>query len=147
MRDKTNPAPRPQTEDAYMAWAMQGYIRDFGLSARDAFDLARIDWQLRLEALGWKAPMVKKVDGLDMHKQLSRAGKRGGHRGAEALARARRLVKSKDFRGVEFDSFPEMCRRWGKNPSTVKKRLAHGWSLERALTEPVSLLSLRGRNK
>lgn len=147
MRDETNPAPRPQTEDAYIAWAMQGYIRDFGLSTEDAFDLARIDWQIHLEALDWKAPTVKKVDGLDMHSQLVRASWRGKASQAtlralgakpKAPPKAKPAPKPKvrDFRGVEFDSFPEMCRRWGKNPSTVEGRLGRGWSLERALTEP-----------
>lgn len=141
------PAPRPSTEDAYMAWAMQGYIHDFGLSAEDAFDLARIDWQIHLEAQSCRLPKVKSPGEMDMHAQLVRASWHGKASQAtlralgakpKAPPKAKPAPKPKvhDFRGVEFDSFPEMCRRWGKNPSTVEGRLGRGWSLERALTEP-----------
>ena len=136
-----------RTRKAYIAWAVAGYVKGYGLAAADALACAEIDWGLRLEAQSYVPPKVKSPGEMDMHAQLVRASRRGKASQAtlralgakpKAPPKAKPAPKHKvrDFRGVEFDSFPEMCRRWGKNPSTVDGRLGRGWSLERALTEP-----------
>ena len=42
-----------------------------------------------------------------------------------------------DYKGNVFHNNKEMCLKYGLSPSTVRKRLISGWSLEKALTTPV----------
>ena len=44
-------------------------------------------------------------------------------------------LATKDYRGVEFRSFAEMCRYYGKEVGTVSYRLSQGYSLKDALTK------------
>ena len=138
---------KARTRKAYIAWAVAGYVKGYGLAAADALACAEIDWSLRLEAQSYVPPKVGVPGEMDMRKRLVRAcpgaarqagNAQGAWRESRAPPKAKPAPKHKvrDFRGVEFDSFPEMCRRWRKNRSNVDGRLGRGWSLERALTEP-----------
>ncbi len=46
------------------------------------------------------------------------------------------VVPSVDHTGRQFPSVGEMCAAWGRTRWQVRYRLAKGWGLERALTEP-----------
>ena len=147
--------PVPLTEDSYMAWDMNGYIRDFGLSAEDAFDLARIDWQLHLEAQSYKPVPVKQSTKRDPfnhplerkwsepaaepnRKLVKRSGKSRLAAAVPGVGKPLPPTKVKDFRGMEFNTFKEMCEHWGVAPDTVYARVTNGWSLEKALRTKVA---------
>lgn len=140
-----------RTRKAYIAWAVAGYVKGYGLSAEDARACAEIDWGLCLEAQAEAArPPAERLGKVLERKRkrtrnvqemfnspITRPDQRPPRK---AAPKAKPMLKPKpkvlDFRGVEFNSFTEMCGRWGVGPDTVRTRLAHGWSLERALRTP-----------
>ena len=138
-----------RTREAYIAWAVAGYTDDYGLSAEDARTCAEIDWGLRLEAQAEAARprparIAEAIERTRARKEIfngpiTRPDQRPPRKAAPK-AKAKPMLKPKpkvrDFRGVEFNSFTEMCGRWGVGPDTVHTRLARGWSLERALRTP-----------
>ncbi len=46
-------------------------------------------------------------------------------------------VATKDHLGKEYSSFSTMCKEYGLKKDTVRKRIKHGWTLEKALTTMV----------
>ncbi len=57
---------------------------------------------------------------------------------------ANRKVAVKDHNGVQYSSISKMCAAYGISPTVYSYRLAHGLTLEEALTSP---LRQRGRKK
>lgn len=149
-----NPAPRPSTEDAYVAWAMKGYIADFGLSAEDAFDLARRDWEIHQWAQSFKPVPVKQSTKRDPfnhplerkwndpaaipNRKLVKKSRKSRLAAVPGVGNPLPPTKVKDFRGMEFNTFKEMCEHWGVDPDAVYARVTRGWSLEKALRTKVA---------
>lgn len=144
-----------RTRKAYIAWAVAGYVKGYGLAAADARACAEIDWGLCLEAQAEAArPPAERLGKVLERKRackvqemfnspITRPDQRPPRKAApKAKPKPKPMLKPKpkpkvlDFRGVEFNSFTEMCGRWGVEPDTVHTRLARGWSLERALRTP-----------
>lgn len=138
-----------RTRRDYIAWAAAGYTDGYGLSAEDALACAEIDWSLRLEALSCEArPPAERLGKVLERKRarkvreifngpITRPDQRPPRKAApKARPALKPRPKVRDFRGVEFGSFAEMCGRWGLSPDTVHTRIARGWSLERALRTP-----------
>lgn len=55
------------------------------------------------------------------------------------------MKKYKDHLGQEFPSQSALCRHYNILPNVLNNRLRWGWSLERALTEPVHCAGSEGK--
>lgn len=117
----------PDTEPEYMAWAVHGYMYDFGLSREDAITTAKKDWAEHC-----------KVRAMNLADQDDEPEKKRVKHNIPVTGYRKRPVKRpkvKDHRGVEFKSVKEMCERWGISKSCFLLRMRHCYTLERALTE------------
>ena len=138
---RRKPAPRPGTEKAYKAWAVDGYMKGYGLGLADARKLAAIDWAIHEEVFEVEDPVPVRPAVTVSRQERYKAPITQPEQRRPVPKHAPVTQKVKDFRGVEFDSFEEMCRRWGRYAALVRYRLAHDWDLRRALTTPASSAS------
>lgn len=76
----------------------------------------------------------------DIPESTFQAWRRSGMSLTEIEKRAKnrkKPIQIEDHKGNKFSSISKMSKFWGINSSTLRLRLSHGWSLEKALTEPI----------
>lgn len=135
-----------RTRKSYIAWAVAGYVKGYGLSTEDARACAEIDWGLCLEAQAEAARPPAERLGKVLERKRTRKVQEMFNSPITRPDQRPPRKEAEDHRGNKYPSIKAMCKAYGIRDATWRSRRRAGWSVERALETPEYPKSIPARD-